>query len=281
MAIEAVGKSNPRLYMTTPSFPLIEPVENRPVPPVGKGFSWLTIFIVFLLAAGMSALILYVLTSVRTKELQAIIRDVRLHSSSVVMFTAMHNEMPGDFSQAYKIWGVDGSIYNGNGDGKLQKKSSDIANHPEVGNVFPHLGFSQILPQSYQAPDWDGDCYCDIRVGTHIPSTFKRDIGYNIDVSNITDILPFAENTRYRSYLYAGQVYIDERGRGRLEQGGFPPSVIKILDNKLDDGKPRSGKMLATCPVVGSPPVYGDSAEMIGGKARSCTFLYELTRPKG
>jgi prepilin-type N-terminal cleavage/methylation domain-containing protein len=231
-----------------------------------SGFTLVELSIVLVITALLVGGLFVGKTMVRAAELRSVMTDATNYLNAINTFRTQYKYLPGDMPNATNYWG--GTTTNGNLDGQVLGT--------ERFRAWQHLSAGGMVEVTYSGVSGGGGAGTnDFIFGTNTPRSRIADSGFAI----------------YYSYVSAGGNYVYDQNYGNmLTYGGYAgvdngPPVTKILtpadatsiDQKSDDGKPGTGKWIASSVGAG---VWGDAAACTtSADADDLTGDYRLSNP--
>ncbi len=204
---------------------------------------------------------------IKQAKLTSFINELTGYDTSIKAFEIRYGYQPGDLPSAWALWGPNcggGSqtACNGNGDGQI---SSITYSGTEDLEVFEHLSLSGLInkPLSYNGA---------LTIGVSVPASSavgNGNIGYWLS-SNIV--------TSFSSEFYTGDLQIGTHLNSTVNGGAFIPADAFMIDTKIDDGFPVSGRLrghtvgnpVGKCRTLSNP----DSIYLFDDLTTSCAFEY-------
>lgn len=186
----------------------------------------------------------------------ALIKDISQIDSSINAFQLRYEFLPGDFNNASAYWpncDTPATDCNGDGDEKIENEAS------EDMRAWQHLALSEIYKGSFTG---EGDGGAAIRtIGINIPkSNFSEEVGYNFEYWTNS----IYSDTTDSQFIIAGARHVNgstERNLGAFISG----RDAKNIDNKMDEGDPDSGRLIAL-----NGYIDGGSTQLSKSNERSC-----------
>jgi len=188
---------------------------------------------------------------VRAAELRSIIRESEAYKSSVNTFkTKYNNAIPGDMINATDYFGIKADCSdrtefsktcNGNGNGKIDSAASTVTIGNESFLFWQHLAMAGLIGASLNGVE-----------GTI--GSLDVDSGINTPYSKISDASWATINQDYSSGGLTMHFRINFKNFlsiGKNVSGGWnslailTPSENYNIDQKIDDGKPATGRFIA------------------------------------
>jgi len=193
-----------------------------------KAFSLIEISIVILIIGFLITTITAAITMVENSKVSAVSSEVRRWQTLGFTFKAKHDFMPGDYSGASSAFSVS-TTYNGNGDGFIGD-SSPL--EQESVDFFYHLKLSGIIDASYTGAV--PGSYAAVTIGTHYPNTkLGKDTFFYLK-----------SDTLGTKFIKANRIAIGTKS----SSGSLTPELAYKFDQKIDDGMPLTGKVIAADP---------------------------------
>jgi prepilin-type N-terminal cleavage/methylation domain-containing protein len=177
-------------------------------------------------------------------------------------FKLEFDAIPGDMEDAYDYWGADCDAprrnCEGDGDGKITGETQEFdkycyGSEKERCMFLKHMSLAGILKKAYVGEGGPFEPNNSFINPLNEDSYF---FASNRCKKNVNFACPTARN--YTSKLYLMSAGINLTGDKNspwlscAHRAAFTPKQQKYLDEKLDDGKPKTGRVVAT-PVSGLP----------------------------
>jgi prepilin-type N-terminal cleavage/methylation domain-containing protein len=179
-------------------------------------------------------------------------------------FKLEFDAIPGDMEDAYDYWGDDCSTYgntsvserkcNGDGDNKVTSETGNFDNYCFSVNCercmfFKHLNLAGLWNEKFECGDYNllnEDVYknpLDYSAFFFVSNRCKSDVLYHNDCDNPSE---YISKMYIMSSRNVSSLTTDRWLRSCSSQAAsFTPKQQKYLDEKLDDGKPKTGKLVA------------------------------------
>lgn len=228
-----------------------------------NGFSLLELSI----ALGVIALLLGGIfvgkNMIRSSQLRTAIGEYDRYLKAIQEFSDKYKAFPGDINNATAMWGAKATCpptyiatpptasntCNGNGDGKMgySNKSADIAANAPDGNpyyyetflVWQHLSNAGFIDGRYSgAPDADAVSY---KLGLNVPQSALPLAGWSLSFYD-SDVLTYTMPGHYGHIMSFGAV---QAGALLTGKAAITSREAYEIDMKVDDGRPRRGKIRA------------------------------------
>lgn len=217
-----------------------------------RAFSLVELSIVLVILGLLTGGILSGQSLIRAAELRAVVTEFQTYQTAVQTFRDRYMALPGDMRTATRFWGHNGTACgshdgnnagvngtcNGDGDGIIIETGS-AGGTSESFQFWKQLALSGLIEGNYtglagsvRADDHDRGINCPAsKLSNAIwgSTYFSNSSGSNVG--------RFAYD--YRSSLVFGMDDDNARADGRI----LTPQEAWNIDNKIDDGKPGTGKM--------------------------------------
>lgn len=239
-----------------------------------RGFTLMEIAIVLLIIALITGGIMVATQMIRSSQLRAVIVEQQRYIQAMGQFRDKYMAMPGDLYNATTIWGAATSCptlagtgtltCNGNGDGRVTSQTNGT--YYEMFQVWRHLHNANLidvyLPNNVQGangpkeriPGWNVPASRLEGAGWSLMTVLPDNITYSPNVPmpySTGDIIP-------GHVLWFGGKSTPADAAATLEPV-LTPLEAQEIDEKLDDGLPGRGKIVAQTMANGctANPVYG------------------------
>lgn len=185
---------------------------------------------------------------IRASELRAVTAESQRWAIALHAFRDKYFALPGDFSAATTIWGLQAAsncgttrssgaaTCNGDGDGKILSSS----NSNEPFRAWQHLANAGLIEGAYDGLAGTAALGDNSATNTGQPRS-KLGGGYWY-IGSFGD-----QTTGYFAYNYDNILQLGaSAGAGASPSGAvFKPEELWNIDTKTDDGKPGTGKLIA------------------------------------
>ena len=262
-------------------------------PDANEGFSLLEVSIVIVIIGLLVGGILVGKSLINAAEMRAQINDLQQYQVAVSTFQLKYAAFPGDMSNATAYWG--GSTTNGDGNGQIESATifddgegvvtrispDDGYFDGERPGFFRQLSLSGLVKQQFDGSAVLGKGYPTVRLN---PSAgmFASGKWENGDIGNdaYSDSKKIITSRVYMAVVVSDvSDFNDGSSLFNDYSGVLTPEEIWSIDNKVDDGKPASGKVLAHSFSVSPACVLGGTEYNITeSSARVCNMLFELVK---
>ncbi len=178
---------------------------------------------------------------VRSVKLKSIMTDINEMRTALNTFEDYYSYLPGDLPNAQQYWpaptcvddpGDTSNKCNGDGNSQLEGTYSD-----ECLRAFQHLSLAEMIQGNYAGV---------------VSSPYRQEAGFNVPeisfkgggliIRDSRDGTPVSG--RHGIYFQiAGLVTQAGFGQGGYAEGLFTPSDAELIDRKMDDGQPQTGRV--------------------------------------
>jgi prepilin-type N-terminal cleavage/methylation domain-containing protein len=267
-----------------------------------RGFTLLEMAIVIVIIGFIIGTVIVGRDMLRNAQVQSLIADVNYFKSAAQQFREKYGFLPGDLPTATTYWGADtgcpigdtGSnlarvvTCDGDGDSKIRDLTGTLTSvgvlsgkNQEPLRVWQHLANAGFIPGLYSGVAYSGN----YRVGINIPAS-KTWPAYGFLMFYASPIDSTFKNTSGGSdtTAYPGTYgHVIEFGNPNslattsAFNGSFTlnPATMYSLDEKIDDGKPATGNVLAFTGVAsGNPKCINGAAYNIAQTSVYCTPIF-------
>ena len=186
---------------------------------------------------------------VRAAELNATLADAQKYSTAINTFRIKYAAWPGDMKDATSYWGANavdcttdssGGTCNGDGNGTIGY-NVNMSTSLELFRVWQHLSLSGILPGSYSrvCRSWSGG-YRYTKAGQNVPAGKIASSGWGVNGRDDYYWTSSVAGIGKKNRLYFGADGVELPYEWILK-----PDDARAIDLKGDDGKPKTGRILA------------------------------------
>lgn len=195
-----------------------------------QGFTLVEIAITLLIIGLLTGGIMLGQDLIRSSHLQVVVASHGHYASAVKSFTEKYYALPGDIPNATTFWAASA---NGDGNGKIDSASN------EMFRFWEHLKLAELVEGSFTGVN-AGTASLH-KGGENSPKT---------DILNATWGARYADNSAsatefqvlLQNYLSFG---IPNATNGFPDGNTLSPPEAFSIDDKVDDGKPGTGKVIA------------------------------------
>lgn len=194
-------------------------------------------------------------------KLKTVINDLNKIDRIFRVFYTAYNELPGDFEGASNLWSC--SNCNGNGDGVIGFTGVFPYTNSEHVKIWKHLEYAELLDQSVTGVMNSSGAY----FSNQNAYQFKYNSNAIAVVQDATDAWTKGWMNNY-DYRGKNVIHITPVDFGYIGASTalFTPKDLYSIDSKIDDGKPRKGK------IYGFNPVRDNNADWDGVNGSSGPF---------
>ena len=266
-----------------------------------SGFSLIELAVVLVVIGLVIGGTMQGMVLIKQSELNRVGTDLSDIQHAVQLFQDKYGYLPGDMPNATQFWGrADGgadvtqncanpdtdinpndpmATCNGNGDNQLAIGTDNVNRNTEAYRLWQHLSNAGMFPGKYTGIGGaiGGTNWRIARPGD-VPSSPLRDGAYWMEHSQLSawcGANGWTAFTDTRSKLYTGI--------GRFTTGGWPwdrilsPEESRIIDTKMDDGRPGLGNMVVTCAADCADSQDADTANYLTTEeADKCNVKFAL-----
>lgn len=236
------------------------------------GFSLVETAIVLVIVALLVAAVFLGRQIIRNSDMQKIGSNFAQFRQAVLLFQEKYYYLPGDIPNASSFWGLRAtcddtsgdstatSTCNGNGDGYITGKAGTPtefgANYLEAIFLWQHLSNAQLVQGTYSGKAGSGVVWW--KPGTNIPVGPNNRAGYTISYagtvgaifsidypgSGYSTLTGNSFSAKYYHVISFGNI-TDMPKTYTAHRMELSPTEAKMIDEKIDDGKPGLGNVLA------------------------------------
>ena len=253
--------------MTNPMPPQLNPKSHR------SAFSLVELSIVLVILGLLTGGILTGQNLIRAAELRSVTTEFREYQSAIMTFRDKYFALPGDMKNATDFWGAmtncaaaspsgtGTQTCNGDGDGQIFKAAA-ASQTGEMFGIWQQLANAGLIEGSYTGIAGSGGAGHAL-VGENIPISKFNQGGWLAYY--------FGTSTGWFSSVKSNKLIIGgQHATGWSVTPIFSPEEIWNIDQKMDDGKPGSGKVMAPDPASSTAPNCATSTD-------AATASYSLT----
>lgn len=262
-------------------------------PTAKTGFTLIEVAIVVVIISLLVGGIVVGRSMIRTSELQAVASEYARYTQAIGAFQTKYQSLPGDFTGATAIWGVQNATpsvcivtassnkLTCNGDGNGRITNQDAVNYAltyfEQFRAWQHLGNAELIAGIYTGSSTSGTY--NYTIGTNIPQSQYSGAGWRLITYTEQDRLASivglpvtpAGDIPANLVLWFGGRYFEATNR--------MSTIISAndsldLDTKIDDGRPETGKVLAQTEVVLPIACYNNQG-YIKSSSLSCALVFK------
>jgi len=230
------------------------------------GFTVVEIAIVIVIIGLLIAGVVGGQSLIQSAKQNALISDIKKYAAIINTFKLNYDALPGDMKNATDYWGEDGDgcPAGADNDGTCDGDGNGIIFNRELQRVWEHLSYSELLSNKFNFDD-------SYTTGVSFPEVEYG--GANLGFGSVSEYWgdPLVQRLFKNNLAFCVQ---EDDFCDSSNQQGVPGEDSQIIDFKIDDGAPNSGKVLAsgnsTCTS------NGDSFEEYNDSGNS-NFTYVIT----
>jgi prepilin-type N-terminal cleavage/methylation domain-containing protein len=200
-----------------------------------RGFTILEFAVVLTIVGFLIAAVLAGNSLIEEAKLKAVITESSELINAIDLFEKKYSSLPGDTVRAYEIWGTNCAETavecNGNGNGIIEYSAGTTT--VESFHAWQHLSLANMVNGSYSGVATVSG-QADIAI--NIPRSSYDSAGWSLG-NNGTYSPPNTEG----QFLQIGGFTSGDLASSYI----FKPESLYSIDRKVDDGKPRSGLIMA------------------------------------
>lgn len=184
---------------------------------------------------------------IESSNTSRVVSDMSSYTQAIHAFELEYGGKPGDLINAYDYFGgdcgTDASISWGDWDG-CNGDGDGVIDYPEQAMVFSHLSRAKIIPGDY--PGRIEEAEVPATPGVHYPSApFENTIYIYRDITGYSGTM-FSRGLVGLT-IELGIPRDDVGGRFNTDEAeSLTGSIMKRIDDKMDDGLPSTGDVMAT-----------------------------------
>lgn len=247
------------------------------------GFTLVELSIAMIIIALLLAGVAIGSSIIKQSALRSIITDLKEYESSVQSFREKYSALPGDFSNAYAIWGATcdstAGDCNGDGNGTIDLSGSMASDETnESFRAWQHLMLAGLIKGNYTGIAGTNASGNQANIGTNVPAakynSGSAGAGYGLrsqssafSYTGVTAVM--------KLYISVGASTTNALATAVV----FLPDEAKSIDDKMDDGRPGSGVLIGD---PGGAPACSDVAAVATAiynttvTTAQCALYYEV-----
>jgi prepilin-type N-terminal cleavage/methylation domain-containing protein len=205
-----------------------------------QGYSLMEMAMVLLIISFLITMTTMNLSTVReSSTANSVMSELNTYNNAILQFIDTYGMLPGDANKAFTRLGClpsDINCFNGNKDNNIPP------NGIEKYQVWYHLSKTQLISSSYAGIASNSPNFTQVKI--NVPkSSVKSTAGYLFYKANWAELSTFT--VKYHTLEL--QNFFTQNSDGI---GGpiLSSRIMSIIDNKIDDGKPDDGKIIAIDP---------------------------------
>lgn len=244
-----------------------------------RAFSLVELSIVLVILGLLAGGILTGQSLIRAAEIRSVSADAQRYLIAIHTFRDKYFAFPGDISNATRFWGDENAVCpdaavtdgtpgtcNGDGDGRIFGLAVP---YQEEYRSWQHLAFAGLIEGSYTGKPSGANP--GTILGSNVPRAKATKAGWSLAATTTTLYGAWNTETTGNTLFFGGPWGDVTRGPVLL------PEEAWSIDNKMDDGFPATGKVLAeygspNCYAAGAPP----SSYVLTTTTKVCSLRFLL-----
>ncbi len=232
-----------------------------------RGFTLIELSMVAVIIALLAVAVTTGKGLLEASRIRSLITELIDLNETFLLFREKYNDIPGDMSDAWDYWGSNcmptADLCNGNGDERIGNTLLPTDNY-ETGTAWRHLQLAEMLGGNMLdgTASIVGTGFIDEVIGVNLPpSDVIIGAGYHVFTYNV-----FVESGPLvgTPILLGTHILLASFG-DVFATPVLAPRQASVIDNKLDDGIPRVGK------------IKGNPIGIINGQEDSCYKPWSTT----
>ncbi len=225
-----------------------------------NGFSLVELSIVLVILGLLTGGILAGQSLIRAAELRAVTTEFQRYYTAGQAFRDKYFQLPGDFRDATRFWGRLNSntdcgtnsaaavatpgACDGNGDGTISWGGAG-SQSSEGAQVWKQLANAGLIEGNYTGLTGAGGGV-DFTPGTNVPKSKMNNAGWSV-YNPLNTMGNFSGGAQWYAGSYGNALIFGSKIATNLTQGQIlKPEEAWNIDTKMDDGKPGTGKVIAS-----------------------------------
>jgi len=249
-----------------------------------KAFSLVELSIVLVILGLLTGGILAGQSLIRAAELRSISSEYARYVVAVQSFREKYMALPGDMPNATRFWGAAGACpgtqaqpsttpttCNGNGNGQVTDETIYTSSN-EVFRFWQHLANANLVEGTYTGVRASTNGY-SAQVGLNVPASKISNAGWHANHYGVSvgDGASFAAD-------YGNAFHYGIQANNTVpNNAALTPEELWSVDNKIDDGKPALGKVIAYlrgfC-TVSTSPTDTSATYNLTNKSLGCSVVF-------
>lgn len=203
-----------------------------------SGFTLLELALVLTIISLLVGAIMAGATAIKNARLHAMMADIASFTEATQAFRDKYHYLPGDFPDAQSFWSA---ASNGDGNGHISDRWLGAGDN-ELFGVWQQLALAGFIKGSYSGASGGGSGY-EALPGVNVPASPYQPGGYTLLYVQPQN---FTLDPAYFPALYGHMITFGAKSAGDFTRYPvMPPDEAFIVDSKMDDGMPASGKVMA------------------------------------
>ncbi len=214
---------------------------------------------------------------IRAAELNNVVGDIEKYTTAVNVFKDKYGELPGDMSNAKKMWPSmsctdtttsDGNPGGCNGDGDGKHNS-----YAEAFRAWQHMGLAGVIDKTYSGIN-NGHSHFHATIGVTLPETGIKNAGFMFyELEKIAPGHPYWFPNNYGKTFMIG-----ESLNGYPSDPFISVAEAKNIDKKIDDGSPSKGKLYTWANTFHTNCTISATAYATGEVEKACALIYSWSK---
>jgi prepilin-type N-terminal cleavage/methylation domain-containing protein len=223
--------------------------------PKNSGFSLLELSIVITVISLIIGGIIGGQVMIRNARLQSVMSDVDGYMKAAQTFRDKYNYLPGDFPTAQTFWGAlagcpipaystipKQATCNGDGNGHIGEHWVGGTSNIELFAAWQHLSNAGLVRATFSGMSTASSLF-DARVGINVPASTIKQGGFMLMYVQPQD---FTADPNYYDADYGHIIAFGKNSGTDITNKAVISAVeANVIDTKVDDGVPSTGKVLA------------------------------------
>ncbi len=211
---------------------------------LSKGFTLVELSIVIIIIGFLIAGVSAGQSLIQSAQYNKLISDIHQYDTAFMGFYNRYSAIPGDMKNAESFWGSAAAIdaiptgtqtWNGNGNGFIDNVSNESL------RAWQHLVNAGLINGQFNGVSAGGSSYNDVAiVGVNIPASPLKQTGYNLwSTDGSWFFVPAGLGAHHDIFVGTPVPGLPGSAYARV----FTPQEAMLIDAKIDDGKPLTGRV--------------------------------------
>lgn len=223
-----------------------------------SGFTLIELSIVLAIIALIAGGIVVARSMMRSAEIRSISTEMQGYITAMSQFQDKYYALPGDYAGASALWS---STTNGNGNGRITDQTISTTT---VGNelreqfrAWQHLSLAGMVEGNFTGTSSDGETNQMRSAGVNVPRSEALGAGWavvtiRIDSGGVLDMPYITGDVPPNTVLWFGGNSVAAFSTRNYMQPVLTAEEAYRIDLKLDDGEPRTGKVVGQINATGT-----------------------------